>query len=139
MTPRNERNRSNTEQLHQVRDQSRESLREANRLLEIEIGLLDEMDVDENIARRRELTAAQNIMRRNRELNMFARHAPFERIRVQEHSLGPMNIVCIHCRALRFACESPTRCCKEGKIDLQPFCNPPLFLLNKLQEDKGFR
>lgn len=38
--------------------------------------------------------------------------------------IGPMNVVCEHCSALKFAGETPGLCCLNGKVKL-PFLTPP--------------
>jgi hypothetical protein len=53
----------------------------------------------------------------------------------QRHSLGPMNVQCLHCQALHFDCEKLAKstraipkfgsCCLQGQIRLPPFCPAP--------------
>jgi PIF1-like helicase/Helitron helicase-like domain at N-terminus len=58
------------------------------------------------------------------------------------HSLGPMNITCVHCQALHFRSEKLTNssnvnprfgmCCLQGQVQLPPFSQPPLTLTQLL-------
>ncbi|XP_063990617.1 uncharacterized protein LOC135169496 [Diachasmimorpha longicaudata] len=51
----------------------------------------------------------------------------------KEHYIGPMNVVCRHCRAKHFAAEKVRKdsfndCCSHGEVALEPLPNPPLIL-----------
>lgn len=46
-------------------------------------------------------------------------------------SIGPMNVHCEHCGALKFAAETPGLCCLNGKVKL-PSLTPPPEPLNSL-------
>lgn len=39
--------------------------------------------------------------------------------------IGPLNVVCSHCQALKFASETPGLCCMGGKVKLTPLTPPP--------------
>lgn len=39
--------------------------------------------------------------------------------------IGPLNVVCGHCQALKFASETPGLCCMGGKVKLPPLRPPP--------------
>ena len=61
---------------------------------------------------------------------------------VQLHSLGEMNFRCVYCNALGFKSENQGTlsrpyfgilCCKKGETLLEPFPEPPIALLNLLQ------
>ena len=43
--------------------------------------------------------------------------------------IGPMDKLCIHCRALKFQKETPGMCCSNGKVNLLPMGEPPQPLL----------
>jgi hypothetical protein len=45
----------------------------------------------------------------------------------EEHSvaIGSMNVVCPHCKALKYLNEAPGLCCASGKIKLTPLRPPP--------------
>jgi hypothetical protein len=44
--------------------------------------------------------------------------------------IGKMDVVCNHCQAKKFRCESSGMCCSNGKVKL-PQLNPPLYPLQK--------
>ena len=39
--------------------------------------------------------------------------------------IGKMDVECPYCKALKFKNETPSMCCNNGKIQLQPFPKPP--------------
>lgn len=39
--------------------------------------------------------------------------------------IGKMDQSCLHCHALKFQNETPTMCCENGKVSLQPLNEPP--------------
>lgn len=68
---------------------------------------------------------------------------------VKEFSLGPMNVICIHCGALHFAAEVKTKgwkgenravfndCCNLGKVQLPSIKEHPTVLRNLLEGKHG--
>jgi hypothetical protein len=40
-------------------------------------------------------------------------------------AIGPMNVVCPHCKALKFKNEAPGLCCASGQVKLTPLIPPP--------------
>merc|ERR1711867_29220 len=42
-----------------------------------------------------------------------------------EDGIGKMDVECPYCKALKFKNETPSMCCNNGKIQLQPFPKPP--------------
>lgn len=40
-------------------------------------------------------------------------------------AIGPMNIVCTHCKAFKFTNEAPGLCCANGKVKLSTLVPPP--------------
>lgn len=68
------------------------------------------------------------------ELNLVAFHydKSYDYRNHKDVVIGPMNKVCLHCRALKFAKESPGMCCFNGKISLPPPIEPPEPLLSYL-------
>jgi hypothetical protein len=103
------------------------------------------MDVAEDVAQERielerELLHAERILRLNISSQAYLRCGPFEEFdsSVIRHSIGSMDVMCPKCFALRFACESPTFCCKDGKLDLPRRANPPP-VLKALMEDETTR
>lgn len=57
-------------------------------------------------------------------------------------SIGPMNIVCRYCEALRFDSEAPGLCCAKGKVKLPALTSPPeplrALLYGDAQQSKHF-
>ena len=52
-------------------------------------------------------------------------HYTVKRLEDTEDSIGGMVHECEHCGALKFAKETPSSCCSNGKIPLVPFPRPP--------------
>ena len=42
-----------------------------------------------------------------------------------DDTIGRMNVICQYCRALKFAKETASTCCSNGKVKLDPFPLPP--------------
>ena len=52
----------------------------------------------------------------------------------KRHMLGKMNIVCKHCRALKWRQEKPGLCCMNGQTELAPLPPPPTAIKKLLIE-----
>ena len=52
-----------------------------------------------------------------------------------EDGIGKMNVECPYCKALKFKNETPSMCCNNGKIQLQPFPKPPPQILKLFRPD----
>lgn len=50
-------------------------------------------------------------------------------------NIGPLNVVCQHCNALKFSAETPGLCCAGGKVKLPVLAPPPQPLRSLLYED----
>lgn len=50
-------------------------------------------------------------------------------------NIGPLNVVCQHCNALKFSTETPGLCCAGGKVKLPVLAPPPQPLRSLLYED----
>lgn len=57
-------------------------------------------------------------------------------------TIGPMDVVCQYCNALRFSNETPGLCCAGGKVKLPPLTPPPeplrSLLYGEAQQSKHF-
>ena len=90
-------------------------------------GEMTEEEAQTRIAHERELMHAQRVLNNNIATSAYLRSGPYEQFDsiVARHDIGTMNVMCTKCFALRFACESPTFCCNNGKIDLPRRKDPP--------------
>merc|ERR1711895_354283 len=52
-----------------------------------------------------------------------------------EDGIGKMDVECPYCKALKFKNETPSMCCNNGKIQLQPFPKPPPQILKLFRPD----
>ena len=54
---------------------------------------------------------------------------------IKDDKIGSMNLECPKCSALKWKGESATTCCNDGKVVLEKFPDPPIYL-KKLWKDK---
>uniref|UniRef100_A0A6V7KNI6 Helitron helicase-like domain-containing protein n=1 Tax=Bracon brevicornis TaxID=1563983 RepID=A0A6V7KNI6_9HYME len=67
---------------------------------------------------------------------------------INEHYIGPMDVLCCHCKAIHFEAEKVRKdsfndCCSHGEVALEPLPTPPLILQNLFngshEQSKHFR
>ena len=79
----------------------------------------------------------QRRLNKRRALRSFLRHILPTLTEPEEDYLGPMDVVCEHCGAVRFSSESPTFCCSNGSVKLPPLSTPAFG--DGIFSDKEFR
>jgi hypothetical protein len=78
---------------------------------------------------RNEIERTRNQLRRGLAIHLYraAFHYNWEidYSSLQKVNIGLMNVVCRHCKALKFKSEAPGLCCASGKVKLTPLVPPP--------------
>lgn len=95
---------------------------------------------DEQREMRNEVERNRNRQRRNVAFNphraAFNYNVAIDYSSLQIVAIGPVNVVCRHCKALKFKKEAPGLCCANGQVKLTPLV-PPTEPLHSLVSGNG--
>ena len=135
-------NRENeTEEERKEKDKKAKSAKTSNETPEESVRRNNTEKKAKNLQRAKHIPVSQYAARNA--LKVLSGEQLVPELKLTEHDIGSMNVVCQYCHARKWKNETPTHCCNNGKVALTVFPDPPQIIQNLLKhktvEAKLFR